>query len=112
MNTHGSVSVLVRWQEQQRLIEVKVDEELQTIETAIQEAFSLQTSHEFDSYQVQFYDRSYETYIDLHEAALPSFHQLIKKLASDTAPPKYSESWRLKIVPKITKVVGKRWCFS
>ena len=91
--------MLVSWGTQQRLISVKVDDNIKDIKKAIRAVYQLK-GNVFNDYQIQYYDNIYEQFIDLSHDRLEAFQNILKKLSSSEAPPKSNNDWMLRIVKK------------
>ncbi len=97
--------MLVCWKKQRRLINVKMDEDLNTIEQLIIKSYQLEQFHHFQEYQIQYYDEAYQTFIDLSSQTIGFFQKLVEKLQSFNAPTKDHQIWRLRIIPKAIKTI-------
>lgn len=100
MINNESIAMLVCWKQQRRLIHLKNDDDLNTIEKSIIDIYHLQQSNKFYEYQIQFYDQNYQTFIDLYSETIHIFQQLVKRLLSSDAPPKNEKIWCLQMIPK------------
>ena len=98
------VQLLVSWKEQRRLIEVKCDDEIISVEHAIINTFELQLNN-LHEYQIQYYDDCYRQFIDLYSGTLELFQKCLRQLLSSSPPPKHTEKWHLKIIPRTSEIM-------
>jgi hypothetical protein len=106
MSKDEYITMVVCWKEQQRLIDLKDNDDLNTIEKSIIDIYHLQQSNVFYEHQVQFYDQNFQTFIDLCSETIHRFQQLVKYLQSKDAPSKTENIWRLKIIPKAIEKIS------
>jgi hypothetical protein len=105
MTNDEYVTLLVCWKEQRRLINLKINDDLNTIEKSIMNIYQLKQTKHFYDYQVQYYDKIYQTFIDLCAGTIQRFQQLMKELLLSDAPSKSEQIWRLLIIPKAIETI-------
>ncbi len=99
--------MLVCWNKQRRLINVKINDNLNTIEKSMIEIYQLEQFNHFQDYQIQYYDEIYKTFIDLSSQTIEYFQKLVEKLLSSNAPTKDHQIWRLRIIPKAIMTIRR-----
>ncbi len=105
MSNNVYVSMLVCWKEQRRLINVKINDDLNTIEKSIIEIYQLQQFNHFQAYQIQYYDEIYKTFMDLSSHTIEYFQKLVQKLLLPNSPTKDNQIWQLRIIPKTIEII-------
>jgi hypothetical protein len=100
MSNSEFISMLVCWEQQRRMINLKNDDSLYAIEKSVENIYNLHQSNNFYEYQIQYYNRHYQTFIDLCPESFTSFQQILQELFLPNAPPKSEQIWRLKVIPK------------
>ncbi len=98
--------MLVCWKQQRRLINLKSDDDLNTIEKSIINSYHLQQINHFYEYQIQYYDKIYQTFIDLCSETIQRFQQLLRELLLPNAPSKNEIIWHLRMIPKAIEIIG------
>lgn len=100
MSNDTYVTMLVCWKRQRRLINIKSDDDLNTIKKSIIDIYNLQQTNHFDQYQIQYYDEIYQNFIDLYSETLQRFQQFVQKLLLSNTSSKNENIWHLRIIPK------------
>lgn len=98
------IEMLVTWNQQTRIISLKTDDDVTSIENMIMNTFQLVKLKTFTNYQIQYYDNNRQTFIDLYPQTLEYFKKLLQKLSSNEAPTQSSNEWKLRIVPKVNLI--------
>jgi hypothetical protein len=101
------ITMIVRWNDQRRPIEININDDLNAIENSISNTYQLQQVTNLYKYQIQYYDNDYENFMDLYPASFNSFQKLLSKLLLPEAPPKNSKEWVLKIIPRTIETMRK-----
>lgn len=102
------VLMLIVWEEQRRLIKIQSIDDLQSVERKIREVYELPSSYRFHDYQIQFFWRTGQTYLDLHDQTWSFFQQLIEDLSSENRPAATDKSFCLQMVPRAKIDVAPR----
>ena len=102
MASDASLSILVLWSQQARFISLSADVDLITVENAIRDVYQIEGLDVFREYQIQFYDRVYHTFVDLHAGSLATFQQLLHELRSPQARPNSDQTWQLRVILRAT----------
>ncbi|CAF1093932.1 unnamed protein product [Rotaria magnacalcarata] len=102
----SNISMLVEFEQQRREIIVSIGDRVGTITDAIAQAFELQSSNILNEYQVQFYHSNYGNFIDLYDNTWIQFQTLLHELSTQASIDKSTNSWRLKVVPKIPGILS------
>ncbi len=105
MTNNEYLTMLVCWKQQRRLINLKSDDDLNTIEKSVNNIYDLQQSNHFYKYQLQYYDPIYQTFIDLYSETIQRFQQLVQELLLSNAPSKNEKIWRLRIILKAIETI-------
>lgn len=102
-----NLTMIVRWDEQRREIDININDDLNTIEKNIMNIYQLQQMNIFNKYQVQYYHSDYQKFMDLYHQSFHNFQNFLRKLLSTEAPPKSAKEWVLKIVEKAVEHIRK-----
>lgn len=94
-----TITMLAWFGNQRRPIDIKLTDDLDTIEKSIKHTYRLR-GHDLGAYQLQYYDSDYEKFVDLYPKSLGAFRKLLKKLSLPNAPPKSTKEWLLKIIER------------
>ena len=100
--TEKYVAFLVGFGEQQKKIWVRSDGSVEDVENAVAEAYEFGTE-DFRHYQIQFYDRGFEQFIDLDRTLKDDLEALLRDLSSPSKPCLTDKSYQLKIIMKTIK---------
>jgi hypothetical protein len=106
MEDNQYITMVIRWNKQQRPIKININDDLNDIETTIHNTYQLQVNNLY-KYQIQYYNSEYEKFMDLYSADFNLFQKLLCTLLSPEAPPKPAKEWILKIVPKNVETIRK-----
>jgi hypothetical protein len=105
MTDNGHIAMFVQWKEQLRLIQIKMTDDLNSIEKSVIDTYQLKQVNCLYRHQIQYYVANYESFIDLYSDTFTSFKQLLQTLSSPNSPPKSSKEWILRIVAKATETI-------
>lgn len=105
MTNNKCVTMLVCWKQQRRLINLKSDDDLNTIKKSIIDIYNLQQINHFDEYQIQYYDEIYQEFIDLYSETIQRFQQVVQKLLLSDGSTKNENNWHLRIIPKAIEII-------
>ncbi len=97
--------MLVCWKQQRRLINLKIDDDLNTIKKSIIDIYNLQQTNHFDEYQIQYYDEIYQEFIDLYSETIQRFQQVVQNLLLSDGSTKNENNWHLRIIPKAIEII-------
>ena len=100
MSINVDVPMLVCWKQQRRIIHLKFEDDLKTIERLVFESYVLKQGNLLQEIQIQYYDDSYQTFIDLCSQTIEQFQKLMEKLCRSDAPGKNKKIWRLRIISR------------
>ncbi|CAF0781613.1 unnamed protein product [Adineta ricciae] len=92
--------MVVQWNQQARLIEIKPSDNIQTIEQAIIEIYQTNEMIIRSQYQIQFYHHKFGSYLDLYPEVLPGFQNMLSELLSSQASLKSDKRRFLRIIAK------------
>ena len=106
MSNTTCIAMLVCWKEQRGLIDVNRADHCGSIEKSIIESYQLENFQHFREYQIQYYDESYRTFVDLSPQTMECFRKVVEKLLSTDAPTKDHPIWQLRIIRKATATIG------
>ena len=100
MANTAHIKLLVHWGDNHRRhIHIRASDSLSDIERSCFDAFALSPHDETNLYQIQFYDRNSQVYIDLWDETMDDFRQLLRRLSSLGAPLQAEKEWHLKFIP-------------
>ena len=107
MANSEEIQLIVWWGDQRRTIKINISDDLKTIEKKINVVYQLQQGDNLSECQPQYYDSSYQRFIDLYPDSFSNFQQLLRRLSSPEAPAKPAREWTIKIVSKIVQPIRK-----
>lgn len=107
MTDNEQIIMVVRWGKQRRPVTIKINDDIKAIEKAIINTYQLAQVNNFSEYQIQYYDVDHKIFIDLYSDTFQLFQQVLHKLLSANAPPRWSKVWILKIISKIGNSIRK-----
>ena len=106
MGDNKSITMFVKWGKQRRPIQIKQNDDLNTIEKVIMNSYQLKQINDLNGQQIQYYDSDYDMFIDLYDDTYNSFKQVLNNLFSSSPPPKSRKEWMLNIIPKTTELIS------
>jgi hypothetical protein len=106
MAASKSVRMFVQWKEQRRPINIKINDDLPTIEKAIINTYQLKKVNNLEGQQIQYYDRISKHFIDLYSETFDCFKQTLQLLSSEP-PSRSTKSWTLNVVSKAIDIIRK-----
>lgn len=97
-----SIALIVRFCEQQKKIFIASDASVRDVEKAVIHAYGFRAG-DFLCYQIQFYDRDFQQFIDLDERLEDDLRALLNYLSSLPKPCLTDKCYQLRLIAKTVK---------
>ena len=107
MTDNKLISMVVQWNQQARLIEIKPSDNIHVIEQAIIEIYQTNEMIIRTRYQIQFYHHQLRSYLDLYPEVLPTFQNMLSELLSSHESITYDKRRFLRIIAKTIPTKSK-----